>query len=289
MDKKLDGKNIIITGANTGIGYEVALDLAKRNAHVILACRDPKRGQDAVDKIKTESKNENVELELLDLASLKSIKEFSQRILKKLDRLDILINNAGLIGGETRVVTEDGFEQVIGVNHLGHFYLTNLLIGLIEKSEPSRIINVSSGAHYMGKINFNDFQAEKKYSAWGQYSMSKLANVLFTVELARRYKDKQITVVALHPGVIQSELWRYTDNQSGIINSLTRCFIRRFGKNSKQGAQSTIYCAINEDIPKKSGFYFNDDTKVKVASKDGRNLELAAQLWDVSAKLVGIQ
>ena len=129
----------------------------------------------------------------------------------------------------------------------------------------------------MGKINFNDFQAEKKYSAWGQYSMSKLANVLFTVELARRYKglvfsflksinqylnsiflntDKQITVVALHPGVIQSELWRYTDNQSGIINSLTRCFIRRFGKNSKQGAQSTIYCAINEDIPKKSGFYF---------------------------------
>ena len=123
MDKKLDGKNIIITGANTGIGYEVALDLAKRNAHVILACRDPKRGQDAVDKIKTESKNENVELELLDLASLKSIKEFSQRILKKLDRLDILINNAGLIGGETRVVTEDGFEQVIGVNHLGWFII----------------------------------------------------------------------------------------------------------------------------------------------------------------------
>ena len=121
MDKKLDGKNIIITGANTGIGYEVALDLAKRNAHVILACRDPKRGQDAVDKIKTESKNENVELELLDLASLKSIKEFSERILKKLNRLDILINNAGISGLENRTLTEDGFEIMFGVNHLGLF------------------------------------------------------------------------------------------------------------------------------------------------------------------------
>ena len=121
MDKKLDGKNIIITGANTGIGYETALDLAKRNGRVILACRDPKRGQNAVDKIKAESKNENVELELLDLASLKSIKEFSERILKKLNRLDILINNAGISGLENRTLTEDGFEIMFGVNHLGLF------------------------------------------------------------------------------------------------------------------------------------------------------------------------
>jgi retinol dehydrogenase-12 len=146
-NKKLDDKVIIITGSNCGIGYETALDLAKRNARIILACRDPKRGQDALEKIKAASQNDKIELEILDLASLKSIKEFSERINAKLDRLDILINNAGLSGDETRKVTQDGFEMIFGVNHLGHFYLTNLLLDLLKKSAPSRIINVSSYAH----------------------------------------------------------------------------------------------------------------------------------------------
>jgi NAD(P)-dependent dehydrogenase (short-subunit alcohol dehydrogenase family) len=122
-DKKMDGKTVIITGANCGIGYETALELAKRNAHVILACRDPKRGQDAVDKIKEETKNEKVELELLDLGSLKSIKDFSERIKAKLEKLDILINNAGIAGVPTRAQTSDGFESIFGVNHLGLFTL----------------------------------------------------------------------------------------------------------------------------------------------------------------------
>jgi retinol dehydrogenase-12 len=147
MDKKLDGKVIIITGANCGIGYETALDLAKRNARIILACRDPKRAQEAVDKIKTESKNENVEFEQLDLASMKSIRDFSDRINKKLTKLDILINNAGLSGDGPIKKTEDGFEMVFGVNHLGPFLLTNLLLDLLKKSAPSRIINVASAAH----------------------------------------------------------------------------------------------------------------------------------------------
>lgn len=288
MDKKLDGKTIIITGANTGIGYEAALELAKRNARIILACRDPKRGQDAVDRIKAESKNDNVELELLNLASLKSIKEFSERILKKIDKLDILINNAGLAGIESRTLTEDGFETIFGVNHLGHFYLTNLLLDLLEKSVPSRIINVSSMAHYYGKINFDDLQSEKKYSEMGQYSMSKLANVLFTTELARRYKDKQVTSVCLHPGLIKSEIWRNREAQTGFIAKSILFFVRLFGKDCKEGAKSIIYCATNEDIPSKNGLYFNDDTRLKEASRDGTNLELAAKLWDLSAKLVGL-
>lgn len=148
MANSMTGKTVIITGANAGIGFETALELARRDAHVILACRDQKRGQEAVDKIKNETKNNNVELELVDLSNLKSIKEFSENILKKLNRLDVLINNAGLLGPAKRQLTQDGFEVTFGVNHLGHFYLTNLLLDLIKKSAPSRIINVSSRAHY---------------------------------------------------------------------------------------------------------------------------------------------
>lgn len=144
----LTGKTIIITGANAGIGYETALELAKRDAHLILACRDQKRGQEALDKIKNESNNTKIELELLDLSSLKSIKEFSERIQKKLNRLDVLINNAGLLGPPKRQLTQDGFEATFGVNHLGHFYLTNQLLDLLKKSAPSRIVNLSSRAHY---------------------------------------------------------------------------------------------------------------------------------------------
>ena len=148
MANEIISKTIIITGANTGIGYETALELAKRNARVILACRDSKKGQEAVDKIKEESKNDNIELELLNLGSLKSIKDFSERIISKLERLDVLINNAGVAGFENRTLTEDGFETIFGVNHLGPFYLTNLLLPLLEKSAPSRIINVASRHHY---------------------------------------------------------------------------------------------------------------------------------------------
>jgi len=270
------GKVIIITGANCGIGYETALDLAKRNARIILACRDPKRAQDAVEKIKTESKNENVEFEQLDLASLKSIRDFSERINKKPTKLDILINNAGLSGDGPIKRTEDGFETVFGVNHLGPFLLTNLLLDLLKKSAPSRIINVSSEAHscnesfrliirnnfftininLVAKLNWDDLQMEKNYSSFKAYSNSKLANILFTKELAKRLEGTNVTAVSLHPGFIKTEIFRNIDNNPSFMNSIFKIMVRFFAKETKKGAISSVHCAIDDNIPNQNGLYF---------------------------------
>lgn len=206
--RRLDGKTAIITGANTGIGKETAIDLARRGARVVVACRDEKRALAALGEIKEKSGSAEVIYKWLDLASLSSVRAFSEEVLQEEEHVHILVNNAGVMFPPyTR--TKDGFELQFGVNHLGHFLLTMLLLDRIKDSAPSRIINISSHAHYPGYLDFEDMMWERRYQAQLAYCRSKLANVMFSCELARRLTGSEVTVYSLHPGSIKTELVRH--------------------------------------------------------------------------------
>ena len=205
----LDGKTVIITGGNTGIGKETAIDLAKRNARVILACRSQEKGKKAEMDVRRESGSSNVHFHQLDLASFASIKKFAKEILSEESRMDILINNAGVMYcafGKT----EDGFETQFGVNHLGHFLLTNLLLDKIKQAPEGRIITVSSIGHTLAsKFDLDTINSEAHYSPYDAYYKSKLANVLFTKALAKRLTGTNVTANSLHPGAVATELGRH--------------------------------------------------------------------------------
>ena len=204
----LNGKTAIITGANTGLGLETAVDFAKRNARVILACRNKKKGEAAVVQVKKRSGNENVVFVQLDLSSLESVRTFSSKMLASEPRIDILVNNAGVYACPY-TKTADGFEMQFGVNHLGHFLLTHMLLDRIKEAPSARIVNVSSMFHERGKINFDDLNSEGSYSAYEAYFQSKLANILFTRSLAKRLEGTKVTVNVLHPGYVGTEILRY--------------------------------------------------------------------------------
>lgn len=198
-DTRIDGKVVIITGANSGIGKETAIDLAKRGGKIYIACRDKKRGEDAMKEIKEKSESDEIYFLKLDLASIDSIKNFSEEFLNLETNLHILINNAGVMACP-RSFTKDGFEMHFGTNHLGHFLLTNLLLDILKASAPSRVVVVSSLFHIVGKIRKNDLFGEKFYFRWFAYASSKLANILFTRELAKRLAGTGVTANCLHPG-----------------------------------------------------------------------------------------
>ena len=206
---KLDGKTVIITGANTGIGKETAVDLARRGARVILACRSAEKGEEAVVEVRARSGNDKVVFRRLDLASLESVRQFASSILEEEPTIDILINNAGVMACPYSK-TEDGFEMQFGVNHLAHFLLTNLLLDRLKEAPTARIVTVSSTAHRRTKgINFDDLNSEKSYSPFLAYGQSKLANILFTRSLAKRLAGTSVIANCLHPGVIRTELGRH--------------------------------------------------------------------------------
>lgn len=283
---KLDGKTVIITGANTGIGKETAVDLAERGARVIIACRNVHKGTAALKEIQQRSGSQHVYLEQLDLASLDSIRDFAARIKKSEAKLHILINNAGVCMGNKFTRTEDGFETTFGVNHLGHFLLTNLLLDLLKKSAPSRIVNVSSSGYSREKeIKFEDINDEKSYKPFKAYVLSKLANVLFTRELAKRLEGPGVTTYALHPGVIYTEIGREF-NYPLLLKILTIIFWIVL-KTPKQGAQTTIYCAVAEELEGESGRYYSDCAEKQVTDY-AKDDQAARKLWDVSAEYVGL-
>ena len=217
----LNGKTAIITGANTGIGLETAIDFAKRNARVILACRNKEKGEAAVVQVKKRSGNENVVFVQLDLSSLELVRSFSSKVLASEPRIDILVNNAGVMLCPYSK-TADGFEMQIGVNHFAHFLLTHLLLDRMKEAPSARIVNVSSLAHHYGKINFDDLNSEESYSPTRGYCQSKLANVLFTRSLSKRLEGTKVTVNALHPGGVRTELGRHMGLLlvSGLDNNL---------------------------------------------------------------------
>ncbi|XP_052223733.1 retinol dehydrogenase 12-like [Dreissena polymorpha] len=288
---KLHNRTVLITGANTGIGRETARDLAIRGARVILACRDMKRAQEAADDIKRSTGNLNVVVYKLDLASLESVRDCVKEVLQNEDRLDILINNAGVVM-MIYCKTKDGFEMQLGTNHLGHFLFTNLLLDLVKKSAPSRIINVSSRAHMNGRINLEDLNGEQTYRPFYAYAQSKLANILFTRELDRRLKGTGVTVVSLHPGGVVSDLGMNISRELPIyfrlpVLILYHGLIRHLMKTTTAGAQTTLHCALAPEVEQQSGKYFSDCAVLEPTAL-AQDDAMASKLWSVSEKMVGL-
>ncbi|KAJ9593667.1 hypothetical protein L9F63_014792, partial [Diploptera punctata] len=256
--RRMDGKTVIVTGANTGIGKETAHDLAQRGAKVILACRDLKRGKEACENIIEKTGNKKVVLRHLDLSSLASVRKFANEIIKTELRLDVLINNAGA-GGLGNKKTTDGLLIGMQINHFGPFLLTCLLLDLMKKSSPSRIIMVSSFNHKLAKFDIDNLNSEKWFSDVQVYNCSKLANVLMANELANKLKgtEKKVwTVNSLHPGAVKTEILRRVP--SFVLFFVNSLLIRPFFKNVRDGAQTTIHLAVSEEVEGVTGKYFAD-------------------------------
>ena len=283
------GRVTIVTGSSSGIGYEAARVLANKNAEVIIAVRNQKKGENAVEQIKKQNENANVKLMMLDLACLKSVKNFAEEFKQKYSRLDLLINNAGVMIPPYSK-TEDGFELQFGTNHLGHFALTSLLFDVVERTPTSRIVNVSSSAHKYGDINFNDLNWEnRKYKAWRAYGDSKIANMYFTYELQNRLSEESSNplITAAHPGWTATELQR-NSSMFDFLNNF-------FAMNIEQGALPTLRAAIDEGA--KSGDFYGPNGimemrgyPVKVESnKLSHDKEIAQKLWNVSEELTNVK
>ncbi|KAK7104587.1 retinol dehydrogenase 13-like [Littorina saxatilis] len=281
--ERIPGKTVIVTGANTGIGKETAKELARRGGRVILACRDLDRAEQARAEIVLETANRNVVVKKLDLASMGSIRAFAKDINATEPHVDILINNAGIMRCP-KMLTEDGFEMQLGVNHMGHFLLTNLLLDKIQASKPSRIVNVSSLAHVRGKINFDDLNSSKSYDPGEAYAQSKLANVLFTQELANKLEGTGVTANSLHPGIVSTELARHMSISKSYISSFLLTPVRwLILKSPVQGAQTTLCCALASELEGVTGKYFSD-CKEKEVAEQGKDDEAAKRLWAISEK-----
>lgn len=284
---RLEGKTVIITGSNTGIGKETALDLAARGARVIIACRDLQKGEKAMKEIIEKSGNGNIVAKHLDLASLRSVRNFAEEINSSEARVDVLINNAGVMAVPSLTKTQDGFETQMGVNHLGHFLLTNLLLDLLKKSAPSRIVVVSSIAHWFcttAGFKFENINGEISYDPFDAYGQSKLANILFARELARRLDGTRVTANALHPGAVATELGRHHPYWLQVV---LQPFVFLLTKSPKEGAQTSIHLAVSKELEGVSGLYFAD-CKERIPAKSAQDDEVAKKLWEVSAKLVGL-
>lgn len=283
------GKVVIVTGSSSGIGFEAARVLANKNAEVVIAVRNIEKGNTAVAKIAAQNKDARLKVIRLDLADLASVREFASEFHSKFMRLDRLINNAGvMIPPYSKTV--DGFELQFGTNHIGHFALTGLLLELLEKTDGSRIVNVSSTAHKTGNINFDDLTWEnRRYSAWRAYGDSKIANLYFTFELDRKLKQQgsNVIVTAAHPGWTATELQRHM----GIFEFLNSLFAQEIS----MGALPTLRAAFDSDV--NGSEYFGPDgflelwgNPVRVpANQLAQDKQIAAKLWNISEEATGIR
>lgn len=271
-------KNIIITGGNAGIGFETSVALAKKGGNIFIVSRNKEKAAQAVLDIKQISGNKNVDYLIADLSSQKSIRELNNEVRKRLDRVDILVNNAGGVFPEFKK-TADGLEMTIATNHFAYFLFTNLLLDLLKKGENSRIVNVSSRSHLAASIDFESFTTDKGYFILKAYGQSKLANILFTAELARRLKDTGITVNSLHPGLVKTDIGtKKTNWYSSLLWSL---YSKIGGVSVAQGAATSIYLASSPEVQNTSGKYFAKCKEI-TPSKLARNAELQKELWKVS-------
>ena len=276
----MEGKTCIITGANSGIGKATAIELAKMNATLVLLCRDKERGESAQKEIIELTGNNNVDLIFCDLSSQKEIRNFVAEFKRKYQDLHVLINNAGvMLSKKTQSV--DGFEMNFAVNHLAPFLLTNLLLDILKKSAPSRIVNVGSAAHRMGKIDFEDLQREnKKGRLMGLYGSSKLAMTLVSYELSRRLEGSNVTINVLHPGLINTNLGRDR-------SSTSQGFAKKFFKSPEVGAETSIFLASSPEVEGITGKYYAKK-KAKPSSKESYNEEYAKKLWEISEKMTNL-
>ncbi|XP_043910365.1 dehydrogenase/reductase SDR family member 13 isoform X2 [Protopterus annectens] len=262
-----------------------AVDLARRGARVILACRSKQRGEAAAYDIRKETGNMEVLFMPLDLASLKSVRAFAKAFLNSEPRLDILVNNAG-VGIHAGGRTSDGFNMQFGVNHLGHFLLTNLLLQRLKECSPSRIVVVASNMHMFGKLDFNALNPEKKgfIQQVRSYSDSKLCNILFVRELANKLEGTNVTCYAAHPGSVNTEINRHFKFWLKVLLIPVATLFQRDAEN---GAQTSVYCAVQEGIERLSGRYFVD-CHVQEVTAHARDDAVARKLWEVSERMVGL-
>ncbi|XP_034022990.1 retinol dehydrogenase 11 [Thalassophryne amazonica] len=279
---RLNGKTAIVTGANTGIGKFIALDLARRGARVILACRSKERGTAALKEIREVSGNSDVHLYLVDLASLDSVRQFAERILEEEKALHILVNNAG-VSGLPREMTKDGLEASFATNHLGPFLLTNLLLDLIKCSAPARIVTVSSVNHRKGKVDFSHFRGENlTYYMDNIYNHTKLHNIICTNELARRLQGTGVTANSVHPGVVRTEVIRHYQFWVRWLFNLTGIL---FFKSAEEGAVSSIFCAVSEEMEGITGKYIDSDCTLSLPSPLARDVALAVKDFEICERL----
>ncbi|XP_049824178.1 retinol dehydrogenase 11 [Aethina tumida] len=277
----LVGKTAIVTGANTGIGYETALDFAKRGATVILACRNQTRAEAAAEKIILETGNKNVIVKIIDMEDLDSVRAFAKDINATFNKLDILVNNAGAGLLEDERIGPNKLQKTILINHYGPFLLTNLLLNLLKKSGPSRIVNVASMAAKRAKLDLDDLNA---YPGNAVYGNSKLMNILFTIELANKLNGTEVTTYSLHPGIIETEFFR---NLKGWYKVPVQLIISNFFKNATEGAQTTIYCSVQRGIEKLSGEHFEDCHLVQRYAT-AQDPSAPKRLWEKSEEMVGL-
>jgi len=280
----LHGKTALITGANAGIGLEAAVAIARMGAEVVLVARDRAKGEAALREVRERSGSQAVSLLLCDLGSQASVRALAGAFRAAHSQLHILINNAGGVSTERRQ-TADGIEQTFAVNHLGPFLLTNLLLDVLEKSAPARIVNVASTGHYRGTLDFDDLGfAKGGYWVMRAYSRSKLANVIFTRDLARRLAGKNVTVTSLHPGAVATNIWSGAPAWSKPLLAVAKRF---FMITPEEGGARIVYLATSPEVEGKTGGYYENDVErapAKLALDDG----VAARLWEVSAQMTGM-
>jgi NAD(P)-dependent dehydrogenase (short-subunit alcohol dehydrogenase family) len=281
----MSGKTVVITGGNSGIGKETAVALAGAGATVVITARDRSRGEAAVSDIRSRSGSDDVDVVVFDLGNLASTEAGAAAINDRCPRIDVLVNNAGVVLSD-RHETADGFESTFAINHLGPFLLTQRLLDRIVASGPSRIVNVSSNAHRSARngIPFDDLQATRRYSGMSVYGESKLANILFTTELARRLRATKTTANCLHPGVVATGYGRDGDTRGFMAFGLG--LIKPFILTAEKGARTSIYLASSPEVADVSGGYFVK-CKQRKPSKPAQDAAAAARLWDISNELIG--
>jgi retinol dehydrogenase-12 len=283
MTQDLAGKTFIVTGANSGIGKITALELARGGAQVLMACRSIDKSQPVADEIKQQTGNDKVEIVQLDLGSLESVRKCAAEILARNVPIHGLINNAGITAGlrGERTLTPDGFEPTFATNHLGHYLLTRLLLDRIKQTPGARIVNVSSHSHYMArKLDLEKVTKLGSRVGLKEYEVSKLCNVLFTRELARRLAGTGVTTYALHPGQVATNIWRRFPGPARWL------FVKMMGMiTPEQGAVSSLHCATSPEAASETGLYYDQKGKQKHPSRLAQSDELAATLWTKSAEL----
>ena len=279
--KSMSGRICMVTGANAGIGKATALGLAKMGGTVVMVCRSRERGEATLAEIKQESGNASVHLLLADLSSQDDIRRLAAAFNAKVPALHVLINNAGIIPRK-RTVTGEGFETQFAVNHLAYFLLTHLLLDILKASAPARIVTVSSQVHHGASIDFDDLQSERTYRPTRVYASTKLANVLFTYELARRLEGTGVTANCLHPGSVATNLL------ADFLPTPLRFVTKIVGVSPEKGAQTPLYLATSPEVEEVTGKYFVNQ-KPAASSKPSYDRDLARRLWQVSEKLTGAQ